>query len=153
MSTVNDATPSPDPRPADSADRREKLLTALLWSVLGIAMAGVIAMGVYAKLIRNRDAGAVRNVVVDQSWEPFPAPTFSLIDQNGKSFGSEQLKGKPYVAAFIFTHCAGACPMMTQKMAKLQKAVPDPDVQLVSFTVDPERDTPEVLKTYAKNAG
>ena len=67
-------------------------------------MAGVIAMGVYAKLIRNRDAVTVRNVVVDQSWEPFAAPTFSLIDQEGKPFGSEQLKGKPYVAAFIFTH-------------------------------------------------
>jgi len=158
MSTANNVTSTSDtPRPTDPMDRREKLLTALLWSVLGVAMAGVIAMGLYAKLIRNRASGAsggnVRNMVIDQTWEPFAAPTFSLIDQDGKAFGSEQLKGKPYVAAFIFTHCAGACPMMTQKMAKLQKAVPDKDVELVSFTVDPERDTPEVLKTYAKNAG
>lgn len=153
MSNVNDVTSPSDSRPQDSMHRREKLLTALLWSVLGVAIAGVIATGLYAKLIRNRDAGAVRNMLVDQSWEPFAAPTFSLIDQKGRPFGSEQLKGKPYVAAFIFTHCATGCPMMTQKMAKLQKAVPDADVKLVSFTVDPERDTPEVLKQYAKNAG
>jgi protein SCO1/2 len=153
MSTVNDVTSNSAPAPTDDTDRRrEKLLTALLWSVLGLAMAGVIATGLYAKLLRSQTP-AVKNVLIDQSWEPFPAPTFSLIDQEGKAFGSEQLKGKPYVAAFIFTHCAGACPIMTQKMAKLQKAVPDQDVKFVSFTVDPERDTPEVLKTYAKNAG
>jgi protein SCO1/2 len=154
MSTANDVSTDSAPR---SPDRREKLLTALLWSVLGLAMAGVIATGLYAKLFRNRGGAggggdAVRNMVIDQTWEPFPAPTFSLIDQEGKPFGSEQLRGKPYVAAFIFTHCATSCPMMTQKMAKLQKAVPDKNVGFVSFTVDPERDTPEVLRQYAKNA-
>jgi protein SCO1 len=152
MSTVNDVTSTSAPPPPAAMDRREKVLTALLWSVLGLAMAGVIATGLYAKFFRGRDA--VKNVVVDQTWEPFAAPTFSLIDQEGRAFTSEQLKGKPYVAAFIFTHCATGCPMMTQKMAKLQKAVPDnTNVQFVSFTVDPERDTPEVLKQYAKNAG
>ena len=156
MNTVNDATSTTSvPRPADPTDRREKLLTALLWSVLCLAMAGVIATGVYAKFFRGGggDGDAVKNVVVDKSWEPFPAPAFSLVDQEGNAFGSDRLQGKPYVAAFIFTHCAGGCPMMTQKMAKLQKAVPDPNVQFVSFTVDPERDTPEVLKKYAANAG
>ena len=144
MSTANDVTSgTPTPR---AMDRREKVLTALLWSVLGLAMAGVIATGVYAKLVRNTPPAG-------QAWEPFPAPPFSLIDQDGRPFSSDRLRGKPYVAAFIFTHCAGACPMMTQKMAKLQKAVPDANVQLLSFTVDPERDTPEVLRKYAENAG
>jgi protein SCO1/2 len=154
MSTVNDATSASALHQAKAANRREKRLTALLWSVLGLAMGGVMAIGVYAKLLRSRGGGdTVRNMVIDQTWEPFAAPSFSLIDQEGKPFGSEQLKGKPYVAAFIFTHCAGACPMMTQKMAKLQEAVPDPNVRFVSFTVDPERDTPEVLKKYATSAG
>jgi protein SCO1/2 len=136
-------------------DQKQKTLTVLLWTVLGAAMIGVIGAGVWAKLHPRgtQQQSPVTNVVVDNSWEPFPAPAFALVDQEGKAIGSEQLKGKPYVAAFIFTHCAGACPMMTQKMVKLQQAVPDERVKLVSFTVDPERDTPDVLKKYAANAG
>jgi protein SCO1/2 len=83
----------------------------------------------------------------------FDAPAFALTDQDGKPFASEALRGKPWVASFIFTHCPGVCPKMTMKMATLQKTVPNPDVRLVSFTVDPARDTPEVLKTYATNFG
>jgi protein SCO1/2 len=79
-------------------------------------------------------------------------PDFSLIDSSGRTFARSELAGKVWVADFIFTNCAGACPSMTEKMRKFQDAAP-PEVQLVSFTVDPARDTPEVLAAYAKNYG
>ena len=120
-------------------DRRQKIITTVLWSVLVVAMLGVVGTGLWAKFRPD----------------PLPvlyaSPTFSLTDQDAKAFGSEDLRGKTWVAAFIFTHCPGVCPQMTMKMSALQRAVPDRDVHLVSFSVDPERDTPAVLKEYARS--
>jgi protein SCO1/2 len=64
----------------------------------------------------------------------------------------DSLKGKVWIADFIFTRCVGSCPVMTAKMAEIQRLGP-PGLRLVSFTVDPEHDTPEVLDTYARRAG
>lgn len=79
-------------------------------------------------------------------------PDFTLTAQTGAVFESaKQLKGHVWVADFIFTNCAGPCPRMSSQMRQVQNAVKDlPDVRLVSFTVDPARDTPEVLAEYAK---
>jgi protein SCO1/2 len=82
----------------------------------------------------------------------YPVPDFSLTDHTGKTVTRADLAGKVWVADFIFTSCAGTCPMMTARMRKLQDALP-PEIQLVSFTVDPARDTPEVLAGYAKQHG
>lgn len=62
----------------------------------------------------------------------------------------ESLRGKIWVADFIFTRCGGACPAMTARMARLRREVPD-GIVFVSFTVDPAHDTPEVLSSYAAN--
>ncbi len=83
----------------------------------------------------------------------FSAPAFSLTDQDGAAFGTEQLKGRVWIAQFIFTHCTGPCPMLMSKMKQLQSAMPDERVQLLSLTVDPENDTPAVLKAKAKELG
>lgn len=82
-------------------------------------------------------------------------PAFTLTDHHGTPFGSEQLKGKPWVANFIFTRCPTICPAFTAKMERVQKQVIEEelDVRLVSFSVDPAHDTPEVLATYAKEHG
>jgi len=78
-------------------------------------------------------------------------PAFSLTDQEGRTVTKEDLRGKIWIADFIFTRCAGPCPLMTARMLEMQKAlVKTPDVKLVSVTVDPEHDTPEVLKVYAE---
>jgi len=82
----------------------------------------------------------------------YSLPDFSLTDQAGKAVTLHDLTGKVWVADFIFTHCAGTCPLMTQEMHKLQEALPS-DIRLVSFTVDPERDTPRVLAAYAEEHG
>lgn len=77
-------------------------------------------------------------------------PQFQLTNQDGQPFGSAQLNGKIWIAGFIFTTCPGPCPMISSRMGDLQRPLENSDVQLVSFTVDPETDTPEVLREYAK---
>ena len=76
-------------------------------------------------------------------------PPFQLIDQNGNAFGSQQLLGKIWIADFIYTACPGPCPMISSRMSETQKPLRDTDVKLVSFTVDPQHDTPAVLHSYA----
>ena len=82
----------------------------------------------------------------------WPIDDFTFTDQNGKPFGLKDLKGKVWVADFIFTNCETVCPPMTAHMAKLQKKAKEKglDVEFVSFSVDPEVDTPEKLKEYVK---
>jgi len=78
-------------------------------------------------------------------------PSFDLIDQNGESFTLESVKGNVWLADFIFTTCAGPCPIMTERMSTVQHDLIDIDkLKFVSFTVNPDYDTPEVLKKYAK---
>lgn len=116
--------------------KKQKILTSALWAILLLAMVGVVA----GKLLWPRHQ-AVPEVL-------YPAATFTLTDQNGHTFGNDKLVGRPYVAAFIFTQCASTCPKMTAEMSRLQHELPK-EVQMVSFSVDPERDTPSVLKQYA----
>ncbi len=78
-------------------------------------------------------------------------PATTLTDQTGKNFNLEDLKGKVWIADFVFTHCAGPCPLMTGSMSRMAKELAAEDaVRFVSFSVDPERDTPEVLAKYAE---
>ena len=80
-------------------------------------------------------------------------PEFALTDQSGVSFGSADLQGKVWIADFIFTRCAGTCPMQTAEKARLQEQLKKhdlwEDIRLVTFTVDPEHDTASVLAEYA----
>ena len=77
-------------------------------------------------------------------------PPFALTTQDGSAFDSHTLDGKVWVADFIFTNCTGPCPRMTSQMRRLHLALgAERDLKLVSFTVDPLRDTPAVLQEYA----
>jgi len=79
-------------------------------------------------------------------------PQFQLTAQDGHTFDSRMLAGKVWVADFIYTSCPGPCPMMSSRMRQVQTATAGlPDVRLVSFTVDPARDTPPVLAEYSKH--
>lgn len=77
-------------------------------------------------------------------------PAFQLTNQDAQPFGSAQLEGKIWIADFIFTSCPGPCPMISSRMSELQKPLAKSDVHLVTFSVDPETDTPEVLRDYAQ---
>jgi protein SCO1/2 len=86
--------------------------------------------------------------------EPLPVigsiPEFEFIDSDGESVSLNTLKGKVWVADFIFTTCTMACPMMTGNMNIIHKKYKkNDDLRLVSISVYPEYDTPEVLKKYA----
>ncbi|MFE8695812.1 SCO family protein [Cytobacillus sp. FJAT-53684] len=83
----------------------------------------------------------------------WPVPDFNYTDQNNKSFGLSDLKGKVWVADFIWTNCPDVCMPMTFNMAKLQKMAKDEEIEnieFVSFSVDPTVDTPEVLTKYSE---
>lgn len=80
-------------------------------------------------------------------------PVLSQLPQEPlEKFGLADYKGKVWLAGFIFTRCAGPCPMITFNMAALQKSLP-PEVRLASFSVDPAHDTPAVLEEYAARFG
>jgi protein SCO1/2 len=77
------------------------------------------------------------------------APTFELTDQNGAVFSSNMLKGTTYIASFIFTNCPSICPTLTTNMAKVAAATEGEEIAFVSFSIDPETDTPAVLKKWS----
>jgi protein SCO1 len=80
---------------------------------------------------------------------------FWLTNQNGRSFSEQDLNAKVWVAAFMFTRCPSICPEMTRRMRHLQEQAQKRDIPLnfVSFSVDPENDTPEVLWRFAAQYG
>jgi protein SCO1/2 len=88
--------------------------------------------------------------------DPLPAfntvPDFQLVSQSGERFDSQtELRGKLWIADFIFTTCTGPCPRMSSQMKRVQREMNAfPEVRLVSFTVDPENDTPTALAEYAR---
>jgi protein SCO1/2 len=85
---------------------------------------------------------------------PHQIPPFSFTDQDGNPFTEQDVAGKIYVADFIFTSCPSICPVMTGNMLKVQQAFKnDERVMIVSHTIDPEYDSPEVLKKYAAEKG
>lgn len=115
-----------------------------LATILG-ALALATALAFTARLMRPR--------------APLPllghVPVFQLVDERGDRFTTESLLGHVSVVDFIFTHCTSSCPRLTARMAELQESVRrDPiGVRLVSFSVDPENDTPATLAAYAAKAG
>src|SRR5690625_72867 len=79
-------------------------------------------------------------------------PAFDYTNQDNEDFGSSDLEGKWWIADFIFTNCTSVCLPMTSNMAVLQEKLEEEDIdaELVSFSVDPDYDTPEVLKDYSE---
>jgi cytochrome oxidase Cu insertion factor (SCO1/SenC/PrrC family) len=79
-------------------------------------------------------------------------PEFTMTERTGTPVSKADLKGKVWVASFVFVRCTGPCPTVTATMARLQADLDlanQPDLRLVTFTVDPDRDTPDELKKYA----
>jgi protein SCO1/2 len=85
-----------------------------------------------------------------------PAPDFTLTTQAGEALKRSDLKGKVLLVSFIFTTCSGSCPATTHRMALVQQALKERGlgkgdrVRLLSITLDPARDTPEVLRNYMR---
>jgi len=80
----------------------------------------------------------------------WPVPSYRLVDQNGHTRTPEELRGSVWVADFIFTSCKSVCPVLSAKMVQVQRAIADPRLKFVSFSVVAEPDKQEALRAYAK---
>ncbi|HEV2853066.1 MAG TPA: SCO family protein [Thermoanaerobaculia bacterium] len=115
------------------------LRRGLLWGVL-VAVLIVVAAAALMQQLRRPEPPPVLGQV----------PDFALTNRDGRTVRLADLAGKPWIADFIFTRCPASCPVMTARMARLNRDLPeDSAVRLVSFTVDPDHDTPQVLQQYA----
>ncbi len=128
-----------------AAMKRPPLRNATMWKVMLVLIPFVtLALLLWLRYV---EVSALRQRTVSSYGT---VPSFQLVNQNGQPFGSAQLAGKIWIADFIFTSCPGPCPIISSRMSELQKPLEKTDVHLVSFTVDPEKDTPEVLRSYAE---
>jgi cytochrome oxidase Cu insertion factor (SCO1/SenC/PrrC family) len=127
--------------------KRQQIVTTLLWGLTVFGMLGLVGTGLWAKKARGRQAEAEALPML------FQAPPFALTDQNNRHVTDEQLRGSVWVAMVFFTNCPDICPGMMGRLVDLQESVKDPNVKLVSFSIDPERDTPEQLRQYADRLG
>ena len=91
---------------------------------------------------------ATPGAVLPKHWS---IPDFTLTERCGQPLRRADLDGKIWIVDFIYTTCPGPCPMLTSRLSDIQKAIGnDPDVRLVSISVDPESDTTKVLTEYAE---
>lgn len=133
------------------ASKRKK---AILLIVLLVLIPGAIFLGVGSKnhyttlpYIGEREVNGPGDTTY------FTVPPFHFIDEDGKPFSDKDTQGKILIVDFFFTRCTSICPRMSAQMQQLQLQLDDPsykDVLFLSHTVDPEHDTPAVLKAYAK---
>ena len=127
--------------------RPPPLQRRLLWGLLAAVM---LAIAFTAVMVPRW----TRSVVGEPPMTYGRAPDFSLTNRDGRIVTNGDLLGTPWVADFIFTRCAISCPRMTQRMIQLENLWPAAlDTARVSFSVDPEYDTPEVLQAYADSWG
>lgn len=119
--------------------------SAIVWKVT-LILIPLITLGLLLWL-RQLEVQALRQRTVSSYGS---VPSFQLTNQDGQPFGSAQLSGKIWIADFVYTTCPGPCPMISTRMSDLQKPLEKTDVRLVSFSVDPEKDTPQVLRSYAE---
>ncbi len=125
---------------------RDQIVSRSIWAAL-IVVLGAVSV---AYMVNEIDRGAAQVPLVATPQIRIPLPDFAFTERSGKSVSKADLSGQVWVADFIFTSCAGPCPMMSTRMSALGRDLAAFDkLKLVSFSVDPERDTPEVLRTYA----
>jgi protein SCO1/2 len=117
----------------------------IAWKII-LILIPLVTLGLLLWL-RHIEVNALRQRTVSSYGT---VPSFQLVNQNRQPFGSAQLTGKIWIADFVYTTCPGPCPMISSRMSELQKPLEKTDVHLVSFSVDPEKDTPQVLRGYAE---
>lgn len=132
---------------ADNATKMGRKLdkSTLIWIALGAIIIAITGINLWSVFDTEPEA-LTETVAVS-------VPDFSLTNQQGEPLGLSDMAGKIWVADFIFTSCPTICPAMTQEMARLQSEFVADPVYFVSFSVDPKRDTVDVLSRYATAYG
>ena len=139
--------------PEQMARPNERIPRILLWGVLVLAIVSIISANIWSAIHPKSDENPESIGLSSRLAAHHQLPDFSLTDQRSVRVALATLRGKIWVADFIFTSCVTICPPMTVEMAELQEEFATEDVHFVSFSVDPERDTPEVLSQYAARYG
>ena len=125
---------------SDAASAEPRRRTLWPWLVLGGFLVAVLAMRLLGAYVSASNLPVLTVV-----------PSFSLVDQTGAAFHSHELGGRVWIASFIYTSCPGPCPRVVQRLAEVQRQLgAEPDLSVVSFSVDPAADTPDVLAAYAR---
>lgn len=120
-------------------------------AVLGLACsAGALIMIALNRSGPGTQVGAERIPVAEMGLRVLP---FALTDHEGLLADQSVLEGQWTLVSFIFTNCPGACPVMTTRMAEVQRAIPDSPLRFAGFSLDAERDTPERLRAFAAEYG
>ena len=117
-------------------------------SWLVIAVAALVAAIAGFWFARELDSSGPQ--LASGTWLPQPRsiPDFQLEDQRGRPFTLSNLRGRPSLLFFGFTHCPDVCPTTLFKLAQVRKAAALPSLEVALVTVDPERDTPQALASY-----
>ncbi len=122
-----------------------------------IAIVAGIALAAGGAVAYRMSAPAVMPTTATVLPVPMPLPEFSLLDQYGAAFGHERFRGQWSLVFFGFTHCPDICPLTLQVLATAKRKLIDrrhaPLPRIVLVSVDPERDTPEVIGQYVENFG
>lgn len=129
-----------------------------IWISLVVLIFGIIFIPDIVERIKNNEVvDHDRHKIGERTKEPRDllvigkVPAFEFTDQHGAIVSNEDYKGKVYVVEFFFTTCPTICPVMNKNMGQLQdKFGGNSGFGIASFTIDPEHDTPQVLKTYAE---
>lgn len=137
------------------------MMIGVVVCVLAVSLIALVAVG----LVRNARtspgpaasvggvAAAGQPLVADVTVSDLSLPPFSLVDQHGERVGNDVFEGRVTVIDFVFTNCPLACPAMTGTMKDLADRLAGTPVRFLSFSLDPERDTPERLRAYGEANG
>lgn len=143
--------------PSSAGPKPSRFWRLLPLLVLGGAFLLAAALGLEAYSLRGAASPAEQYAWQQREGGALPelwsAPAFSFVDQHGKPTNERDLAGKVWIADFIYTQCTSACPLLSAKLALVRRQLADPRAKFVSFSVDPEHDTPEVLRSYEQNWG
>lgn len=123
---------------------------------IGAAAAFVVAAFVWTGCGESKSSASesfTLAVAAEDAWTGPTLPAFELIERSGRTVKLADLAGQPWVLAFFFTTCTGPCPAMTNNLRVLQDLLASSRSRLVSISVDPARDTPQVLTQYADAFG
>lgn len=111
--------------------------------IIPIAIIAIIFLGV------GIASGYFRNNL----YTVMKVPDFELTDQNNKKITNKDMLGKVYLVEFFYSRCPTICPVMNSNMRAIEDKVNSPDFGIISISIDPDNDTPEILKQHAKSVG
>jgi len=126
-----------------------KAVVAVMFVVL-VGWAFVLASGA-----READLPFYGNAEFTAEWKPVAhrVGAFALTDQRGRAFTDHDVAGRVYVASFIYTRCSAVCPALVKSLRKVQDATQAGGALVVSFSVTPDLDTPQVLSAFGSERG